>query len=106
MQEHEVISNGATVWVNSASGMCVGRFSRHGVDVHNDYQAQLDGKGECLDCCHDLQPVESWERFVSSMEEHHGIKVDESHRPAFVKATREAKGEIFVVMDASGVRWL
>lgn len=84
MQEHEILSNGATVWVNSSSGACIGRFVRNGVDVHKDFQAQMDGEGECLDCCHGLPPRESWDRFVSSMLEHYQIEIDDKHRPKFV----------------------
>lgn len=31
--KREVISDGYTVWVNSIEGVCIGRFSKFGIDV-------------------------------------------------------------------------
>lgn len=80
----EITTDGRTVWVNSRHGMCVGRFSHVGVDVHNDYEAQRAGAGECLDCVHGLPPLESWNRFVDSMRTHYAVVVPSRFRPDFV----------------------
>lgn len=77
----EIISNGLTVWVNEATGMCIGRFSSRGVDVHRDAESQLRGDAQCLDCTHDLPFDESWDRFVESMFKHHGITIPTELKP-------------------------
>jgi len=77
----EIISDGRTVWVNEASGMCIGRFSARGVDVHRSGDCQLRGESSCLDCVHDLPFDESWDRFVESMLKHHGVSVSASLKP-------------------------
>lgn len=81
MSETEVFSDGKTVWVNGSDGMCLGRFSDAGVDVHRTYAEQAAGMPQCLDCCHDLPFAEAWERFKDSMIKHYGVIVEESHRP-------------------------
>lgn len=63
MTNFEVETDGRTVWVSGSNGECVGRFSKYGVDVHRDYEAQIKGEPQCLDCCHDLPFDESWVRF-------------------------------------------
>jgi hypothetical protein len=80
----QIQSDGRTVWVNDSHGYCTGRFSRHGVDVHRSAAQQEMGMSECLDCIHDLEPVPAWDRFKSSMLEHHGVVVGDEHRPEFV----------------------
>jgi hypothetical protein len=40
---HEIISDGRTVWVNGSDGICLARFSRFGIDVHNDAFGQMAG---------------------------------------------------------------
>jgi len=89
--EAEISSDGRTVWVNSPSGMCIGRFSRFGVDVHHDTDEQVAGVGHCLDCAHDLPPAEAWDRFKASMLEAHGVTVEDEHRPDFVPVTAGPK---------------
>ena len=83
MREHEILTDGQTVWVNLDDGMCIGRFSRFGVDVHNDAETQLETGKQCLDCIHDLPHHEAWERFRGSMLTHYQIEVEESLRPAY-----------------------
>ena len=63
MSEHEIISDGKTVWVNGADGMCLGRFSDAGVDVHRTSAEQAAGLLQCLDCCHALPFAEGWGRY-------------------------------------------
>src|SRR3546814_1899423 len=87
---HDIMSDGMTVWVHDEHGACIGRFSRFGVDVHQDFEGQLAGGPQCLDCCHDLPPKESWERFVVSMRNHHGVSVCGQHIPAFVRSAMDA----------------
>jgi hypothetical protein len=81
MNDFDISTNGKTVWVNSSQGMCVGRFSSKGIDVHRDYNAQMRGESQCLDCRHDLAPDEAWSYFRASMKEHYGVEIPESYRP-------------------------
>lgn len=80
----EISSDGRTVWVNSHQGMCIGRFSKHGIDVHYDYAAQAAGSGECIACTHEKPGMVEWDRFVSLMHEHYRVKVLQKHRPKFL----------------------
>lgn len=77
-------SDGNTVWVNSQTGMCIGRFSRFGIDIHRDFHQQADGKGECLNCTHERPSIAEWERFKSGMREHYGVSVGDEHKPKFL----------------------
>ncbi len=87
MPKHvEIINDGRTVWVNTE--ICIGRFSAGGVDVHKDFEGQLNSGDPCLDCIHGLPPRESWDRFVASMLTHHGVIVPETYRPGFVPAVQ------------------
>jgi hypothetical protein len=81
MIQSEITSDGRAVWINDASGMCIGRFSARGVDVHRGADAQLRGEPQCLDCIHDLPFDESWDRFVGSMLKHHGVTVAAGFKP-------------------------
>ena len=74
---HEVVSDGRAVWVNTS--VCLGRFSRFGVDVHQTAEKQLEGEQQCLDC----STTPDWDRFKASMLTHHGIVVDDKHCPDF-----------------------
>lgn len=82
--DHEVFSDGRTVWVNDCDGMSLGRFSRFGIDVHKTLDEQMNGGGQCLDCSHGTPTIAEWERFCQNMKEHHGIEVEEHHRPDFL----------------------
>lgn len=84
MTQFEIDSDGRTVWVNSAMGVCVGRFSRFGIDIHRDFTAQVAGEPECLDCTHEKPTLAEWERFKSGMMEHYGVVVGDEHRPEFL----------------------
>lgn len=81
-------TDGRTVWVNDATGCCIGRFSKMGVDVHNTGVQQLMGGKQCLDCIHEGEPAALWERFRGSMLIHHKVNVPEEFRPKY--ATRAA----------------
>tara|TARA_Y100000034_G_scaffold128232_1_gene182489 strand:+ start:221 stop:625 length:405 start_codon:yes stop_codon:yes gene_type:complete len=74
--DHDIVSDGKTVWVNSAQG-CLGRFSPNGVDVHKTAQGQIESGTACLDC----SEVPDWGEFVRSMKEHHGIEIPKTYRP-------------------------
>lgn len=80
---NNISSNGTTVWVHDAGGVCIGRFSRFGAEVHGTVQEQVAGK-TYRDCVHGLPPRESWERFVRSMKLHHAVVIGEHYRPNFV----------------------
>jgi len=79
--EHEISSDGRIVWVNSAQGMCIGRFSAKGCDVHKDMEAQMRGGSQCLDCRHDLPFDEMWGWFKAAMLKHYNIVVEDQHKP-------------------------
>jgi hypothetical protein len=75
----EIISNGATVWVNT--DICLGRFGRLGVDIHHDGAGQLQGL-HCLDCFERTADLDrDWERFKGAMLAHHNVVVDDSYKP-------------------------
>jgi len=80
----EIESDGRVVWVNDPTGCCIGRFSKNGVDVHRTGPEQVELGTQCLDCFHEGNPAEQWDRFVSSMKTHHGVDVSARHRPKFV----------------------
>lgn len=85
-QNFEIITSLDTVWVNQNDGMCVGRFGKRAVDIHASTQEQLQGE-HCKDC-YSYKPKEveqAWERFVTGMALHHGVKLTNKHRPPFVK---------------------
>lgn len=87
MNEVEVRSDGRTVWVNSGvSGACVGRFSRFGIDIHNDLEVQMANGGQCLDCTHHHPSLADWQRFRKGMLDFYEVEVEEKHRPRWVKA--------------------
>ena len=79
MIDHEIISDGVTVWVNTAI-LCIGRFGRMGIDVHRG-TIEEQRVSECLDCTHGPVSPEDWERFKSSMLKFHGVVVGDEHRP-------------------------
>jgi hypothetical protein len=72
----EIVSDGRTVWINGgATGGAIGRFGPNGIDVHS-----LDTTS-CLYCTHAKTYVGDWAIFKAKMLEHHGVIVDEGHRP-------------------------
>lgn len=84
--KHQVVSDGRTVWINSSdTGHCLGRFSRFGIDVHQEIDpAGKREERDCIDCTHAKPTLVEWQRFVSKMQEHHLIVVDEQHRPGWL----------------------
>lgn len=81
----ELLSDGKTVWLNADDGTSVGRFSKWGVDVHHDAEAQLRLGTQCLACVHDLPPAEGWEVFVDKISKHYGVTISEAARPEFAE---------------------
>jgi len=76
VDDHEVLSDGRTVWVNDERG-CVARFGPTGIDVH-----RCDGSGkECLFCMHGRMKAEDWRAFREAVRIHHGYEIDDRHRP-------------------------
>jgi hypothetical protein len=82
----QVISDGRTVWVNAPTGECLARFGRYGVDIHRTVTDQLEGMPECLTCTHALTTAKDWLLFQSETLRHHGIKIDDTHKPTYLVA--------------------
>jgi hypothetical protein len=82
----EILSDGSRVWVNNDQGMCVGRFSLAGVDIHKDYAAQASGEGQCLDCIPGPTDLKAWRIFQTLMHRHYSVGVDDTHMPQFVRS--------------------
>ena len=81
--DHEIISDGKTVWINDATGCCIGRLSRFGIDIHKTGEEQMLTGTQCLDCAHDVPKDEMWCYFTASMLRNHGVLVPENHRPTW-----------------------
>lgn len=82
--EYQIQSDGKTVWINGNDGMCVARFSRHGIDIHRSFAEQLATGSQCLDCEHgDDIDYSHWQRFKSRVKELFGVEVTK-HRPKFI----------------------
>lgn len=75
---HEITTDGRTVWVNSETGMCIGRFRAGLMDVHHDAEGQATGL-HCLACASGDEAT--FEAFVKEMKRHHDIDVPELYRP-------------------------
>jgi hypothetical protein len=80
----EILTSAGAVWVNDASGHCIGRFGRLGVDVHHPAETQLKHGGQCLACSHRRTGEDDWQRFRVLMLEHHGAVVSDAARPGFL----------------------
>lgn len=85
----EVAWDGNTVWVNSAKGMCVGRFSRVGVDVHNDFDTQVATGKQCMKCTHTCPTMADWDLFVLTMTRLYGASITEEHKPTWLEQTND-----------------
>lgn len=80
----QIETDGRTVWVNGSDGMCLGRFSRFGIDIHRTFAEQAAGLGECLECTHKVATNADWERFQVGMMAHHKVIVGAQFRPAWL----------------------
>lgn len=85
INNHEVSSDGITVWVNAPSGECVSRFGRNGVDVHRTIAEQEDGKGECLACTHGPVSLDDWQTFKDATLRFYKVDVPERHLPRHLR---------------------
>jgi hypothetical protein len=81
---HEILSAANAVWVNDATGHCIGRFGRLGIDVHHPVAVQLEHGGQCQACTHGRTTEAEWQRFRQLMWEHHQVRVPDSARPGFL----------------------
>ncbi len=80
----QISSDGRTVWVNDATGCCIGRLGPAGIDVHRTGPEQMTvGASQCLDCAHDVPKEKMWDYFVNSMFLNHNVYVPERHRPGW-----------------------
>jgi hypothetical protein len=84
MSETQVQSDDCTVWVNGSDGMCLGRFSRFGIDIHRSFAEQAAGMGECLDCTHTKPTLDDWQRFKLGMQTYYGVSVGDENRPKWL----------------------
>jgi hypothetical protein len=83
---YELLTDGRTVWVNGDDGVCWGRFSRFGIDVHHNAEGQRAGKA-CLECVPGEMGRQHWDQFVVSMRKHHNVVVPEKYMPVWLRAT-------------------
>lgn len=83
--DFEVVSDGRTVWVNGADGMCLGRFGPVGIDIHRDFAAQARGESECLACTHEKPDIKAWRQFQILMRRHYAVGIGDDHMPRFVR---------------------
>lgn len=77
---HEVVSDGVTVWVNTAWG-CIGRFGTNGIDIHKEPSSRKAPTNECLFCTHGTVTRSDWDLFVQKMLELYGVRVQDLHLP-------------------------
>lgn len=82
----QINSDGRTVWVNADDGMCIGRFSRFGIDLHNDFATQSAGGNQCLDCTHTRPELGDWKRFQDGIHAAYSVIVGDYHMPNFLKS--------------------
>lgn len=82
--EFETTWDGRCVWVNDHTGRSIGRFTPRGVDVHKTGPEQLASGTQCLDCFDDAEPARAWDKFVRSMQQHHGVTIPDTAKPGFV----------------------
>lgn len=103
INNHQVMSDGRTVWVNSIAGGAVARIGRSRIDVHSKDNTS----------CEDCGPVEGdlvvmWERFKAKVLEHHGVLVPDDFKPNWVKmneATETTTKEKYGFSIPQGGAW-
>jgi hypothetical protein len=87
---YQIMSDGKSVWINSANGMCIGRYTLTGVDIHQDAAAQIATGRECLDCFdRTADPDFDWLKFTEGMKFHYNIDVPEIHKPVVKGLTND-----------------
>lgn len=83
MTQHEIASDGRTVWVNSQTGACLGRFGPMGIDIHHDIGHESGT--ECLSCTHSPATLTDWHRFVLEMKKFYDVAIGEEHKPTWLE---------------------
>lgn len=81
INNHQVLTDGQTVWVNSGEGGAVARIGRSRIDVHSTDNTSCEDCGPIGD-----DPQATWERFKAKVLEHHGVKVTDDFKPVWVKS--------------------
>ena len=85
MSHYEITSDGKTVWVNGPAGDCVGRFSKHGIDVHHPAVIQMKLGQQCLECRHGKPNAAHWRDFQTAIWKHFLVIVGDQHMPLFLQ---------------------
>ncbi len=88
-KRYSVETDGITVWVNGHDGVCWGRFSTFGIDVHGNAEQQMSGTS-CLECIPAI-PIERggpgkmqhshWAQFQESMLRNHNATIPDTYMP-------------------------
>jgi hypothetical protein len=72
------VTDGTTLWINDSSGMCIGRLSPQGIDIHATFDKQMQGE-HCLLCepagSAPLVTFAAYVKFCENMERIHGVTV-------------------------------
>jgi hypothetical protein len=97
--QHQIETDGKTIWINGPD-VCLGRFSRTGVDVHGNAEEQMEMGIACKDC----SSTPDWKQFVDSMMEHHGISVASKYRPLWTWSPQEWAREYCKVYGRTKLR--
>ncbi len=79
--DHQIVSDGTTVWVNHSTGYCMARFGRMGIDIHRSPDEQELHGTQCLHCTHGPTGEAEWNEFVEQMKALFGIVVPDKFRP-------------------------
>lgn len=75
-ESFEIQYTESTVWVNSADGSCVGRFSlKFGIDIHTSVSEQMKGAPQCLYCTHEPPTWNDWLDFRRLIKQHFNLEV-------------------------------
>jgi len=89
------VTDGTTIWINSSDGMCIGRLSPRGIDVHASAERQLEGE-HCLHCETAAKPCAKeiafamYVQFCAKMKEHHGVEVSRA-LPVAIQAEEQLR---------------
>lgn len=85
----EILWDGKTVWINTPQGMCVGRFSQMGIDIHHDFLKQQTEGTQCLQCKKGPCTLEDWDTFVEGMKTHYKINIPQKAMPRYLKTPKK-----------------
>lgn len=76
--QYEITTDCKTVWVNEAYFGAVGRFGKNRMDVHSRKN------DSCVDCGEHDNSGAAWELFKKSMQQHHGVIISDTFKPAWI----------------------